>query len=146
MIFLTYCSSHHLRRLEYTSPLFSTPKRQPPSTIAMASIYFRVFPTAPSNLTSSDVSELVSSLLQAANLTVDYLGGSGQDTTAFTPTLSSPQPQAGAIAGSLVATLSSTFIAAPQGTTCNLNILPTNPSAPTIAILGSFYPSTLLFK
>jgi len=116
------------------------------STISMASIYFRVSPTAASNLSSSDINELVSSLLQVANLTVNFLGESWKDTTTFTPTLSSPQPQAGAMARSLTAAFSSTFVAAPQGTTCNLNILPTNSPAPTIENLGSFYPSPLLFR
>lgn len=42
----------------------------------MISNYFRVSPTAANNITSSDINNLVSSLLWVANLTDDFLGGS----------------------------------------------------------------------
>ena len=113
-----------------------TQSSAPLSTIAMPSSYFRVSPSTTRNLTSK-INELILSLLWVANLTVNFLGELGQDMTPFMSTLFSPLPQTGAMAGSLMLTLSSTFVVRPQGMTCNLNTLPANPSAP---ILGSFYP------
>ena len=114
----------------------------------MASSFLRLVPAVTANLTSLDPSKPVLLLLKVANLSADVEEGFGKRTAAFTPTISSPRPQAGEAAGSLAKTLLSALVAGPQETTLNSNILPVCPTPPIDTSQRSFiplyYPSTSL--
>jgi len=112
----------------------------------MASSYFQFAPTIARNLASFDPNKPALLLLKVANLTGDFERDLGKKATALTPTLSSPQPQAGAMAGRLMNVLSSPLGVGPQETIRNFNPLPASPAAPTGASQGSFCPSLLLFE
>lgn len=131
---------------KHPAPILYAQTSAPSPTAVMTFSYFRVSPTNASNLTPSDINELVSSLLKLAGLTVDFEGGLGRSVIASTPTFSSPQPQAGAVVGGLTMASLSASITGPQAPTYNFNLLLTSPSAPIVADLGSFYSSTLPFK
>lgn len=103
--------------------------------------YFRVAPTAPRSLTPSDLNKPALLLSNVANVAGDF----GRNPTASTPTISSPQPQIGAMAGRLTRALLNTFVTGPRETACNSNTLSTTPLAPTGIIIGSFHPSPLPF-
>ena len=126
----TFCvaSSHFLRTNFYH--------------IDMAPSYLRLVPADIRNLISFDPNKSVLLLLKVANLSNDFEEDLGKG-TAFTPTLSSPQPQAGAMAGSLANAL----LTSPQETTLNFNTLPANLLAAPIGVTQrSFSSSPPLFK
>ena len=110
-----------------------------PSTITMTLDYLQVTPKFTCDLTPSEINELVSLLLKLA-----IRSEGGKSTTTTTPTLSYPQPQAGAIAASLSRALLSASAAGPQATTHNLNTFPTSP--PVVPASCSSCSSLLLFE
>jgi len=99
------------------------------------------------NLISFDPNKSVLLLLKVANLSdnfeEDHLG---KRTAASTPTLSSPQPQAGEMAGRLTKALLGALVDSPQETTLNFNTLPASLAAPIDVTQRSFSFSLLLFK
>ena len=100
------------------------------------------------NLISFDPNKSVLLLPKVANPSDDFGEGHlGKRTVAFTPTPSSPQPQAGAMAGRLTKVLLGALVVSPQEATPNFNTLPASPAAPSIdATRCSFSSSLLLFK
>ena len=107
----------------------------------MSPSYLRLFPADTRNLTFSDPNKPVLLLLKVANLCDDF----EQKTAAFTPTLSSLRPQAGAVVGSLMKASLSALVTGPQDTTLNVNILPASPAAPNgVAQCSSFLLSAPL--
>jgi hypothetical protein len=103
--------------------------------------HFRFSLLTARNLISFGANEPVLLLSNVTNLIDDFEGCLGKKTTASTATLSSPQPQAGAMSGRLTKALLSTLVAGPQQTTCNCNTLPAGLATP-----GSSHSSSLLFK
>lgn len=84
----------------------------------MSPSYLRLFPVDTRNLTFSDPNKPILLLLKVANLCDDF----EQRTSAFTPTLSSPRPRAGAAVGRFMKALLSALVAGPQDTTLNVNL------------------------
>ena len=105
----------------------------------------RLVPADARNIASFDRNKPVLLLLKVANLNSDFKGDFGKKTMAFTPTLSSPQPQAGAMTGRLSKVLLSTVVAGPQETTLNFDALSFNPAPPIDTNNGSSHSSLLPF-
>ena len=83
------------------------------------------------NLISFDPNKSVLLLPKVANPSDDFGEGHlGKRTVAFTPTPSSPQPQAGAMAGRLTKVLLGALVVSPQEATPNFNTLPASLAAP----------------
>jgi len=109
----------------------------------MAPSCLRLVPTDARNFTSFDLNKPLLLLQKVVNLNSDFKGDFRKKAMAFTPTLSSPQPQGGAMAGRLTKVLLSTIVAGPQEVTLNFNASSSNPAPPTDTNKGSFRPSLL---
>lgn len=92
----------------------------------MSPSYLRLFPTDTRSLIFSDPNKPVLLLLKVANLCSDF----EQRTAAFTPTSSSPRPQAGAVVGRFTKASLRALVTGPQDTALNVNTLPANLAAP----------------
>lgn len=108
----------------------------------MSPSYLRLFPVDTRNLTFSDPNKLILLFLKVANLCDDF----EQRTAAFTPTLSSPRPRAGAAVGRFMKALLSALVTGPQDTTLNVNPLPASLAAPNDVAHVRLFSSPLLFK
>ena len=106
----------------------------------------RLVPTDARNFAFFYLNKPVLLLLKVANLNDDLKGDFGKKAMAFTPTLSSPQPQAGATAGRLIKALLSAVVAGPQETTLNFNPLSFGLAATIDTTKGSFSSCPPLFR
>jgi hypothetical protein len=105
-------------------------------------------------LVSADTGELISFdpkmpvllLLKVANPSDNFTKDLGKGTAAFTPTLSSPQPQAGAIAGRLTKALLGASVTSTQETTLNFNALLASLASSISRTRRSFSSSLLLSR
>ena len=122
------------------------PTLAPKLQLYMAPSYPRLVPADTGNLVPFNLDKPVLLLLKVASLNDVFEGDFGKGSTAFTPTLSSPQPQAGALAGKLTKALLGASTDSLEETTLNFDTYPTCIAAPIDATQRSFSSSLLLFR